>query len=349
MAMKKLKLPLRKFIPAAIFLSVAGIIALVFVLIDCVSMPGHSYAGPLPPLLKSEAEIQNCMKRHVSMLAGTIGERNMGKFDKLVAAAAYIEKEFQRMGYTVKSQEYVLDGKTVRNLEVELPGTTKPDEIVVVGAHYDSVPDCAGANDNATGIAGVLELARLLSTSKFPRTLRFVAFTNEEDPYFETPNMGSYHYATRCHARHENVVGMLAVETFGYYSDKPGSQMLPPLCDWLYPNRGDFLWFVGNQDSKQLIHLCIDTFRKHSRFPSQGVSAPDWIEGVDWCDQLYFWEYGYPGLMVTDSAPYRYPYYHKPEDTPDKIDYERTARVVSGLASVVRQMSSSQTSSESQI
>ena len=133
---------------------------------------------------------------------------------------------------------------------------------------------------------------------------------------------------------------MMAVETIGYHSNIPGTQKLPPMANLVYPSVGNFVWFVGNQQSKNLVRHCIQTFREETPFPSQGVAAPEWIEGVDWCDQLYFWKNGYRGIMVTDSAPYRYPYYHTPQDTPDKIDYERTARIVTGLRGVVNRLAS---------
>jgi len=148
--------------------------------------------------------------------------------------------------------------------------------------------------------------------------------------------MGSVRYARRSRERGENIVAMLSLETIGYYSDTPGSQHYPFPLSLFYPSTGNFLAFVSNLKSRSLLHDAIATFRRHARFPSDGVAAPAAIPGVDWSDHGSFWAAGYPALMVNDTAPYRYPHYHRESDTPDKVDYERLARVVTGLAVVVR-------------
>jgi len=320
---------------AAVGFLVCALAGLVLVAADVVWMPGYSFNGmnPIPSLW--EKQIEAGLRHHIGKLAGSIGERNMGTPGTLERAAQYIEGAFKSQGYKVRSQWFLVDGKRVRNLEAELPGSSQANEIVVVGAHYDSVPHCPGANDNASGVAGMLELSRLLLQQKLARTVRFVAFVNEEDPYFGTEQMGSERYAQELSVRGEDVKAMMAVETIGYHSNRNGSQKLPPLCDLIYPSTGNFVWFVGNQQSKDLVRRSIATFRRSTPFPSEGLAAPEWIEGVDWSDQLYFWKNGYPGMMVTDSAPYRYPFYHTPEDTPDKIDYRCCARIISGLDKVV--------------
>ena len=191
------------------------------------SMPGKSFAGAQPPLSAKELAIQHNLKRHIEMLATQIGVRNRSKPAKLAEAAEYIAASLGELGYKVSRQEYQADGSWICNIEAELPGTTKADEIILLGAHYDTTNISPGANDNGSGIAGVLELARLFAGKNQSRTIRFVAFTYEEPPYFATVNMGSAQYADRCASRNENIVAMIALETFGFYSDQPNSQSYP--------------------------------------------------------------------------------------------------------------------------
>jgi Zn-dependent M28 family amino/carboxypeptidase len=298
-------------------------------------MPGSPHAGPLPPLSGTEAELRKRLAGHIGVLAGDIGERNLWRYEALRASADYIEKAFQAMGYRVASQPYVVQGKTVRNLEATLPGASAPDEIVVIGAHYDSVVDSPGANDNASGVAALLEIARLLAQEKPARSVRLVAFVNEEPPFFYTQDMGSRVYARRARERGENIVAMLSLETIGYYTDAKGSQRYPFPFSLFYPDTANFIAFVGNLASRELAQACVAAFRSRTAFPSEGLAAPGWMEGISWSDQWSFWQEGYPAIMVTDTAPYRYAHYHARTDTPDKIEYERLARVVAGLARVV--------------
>jgi Zn-dependent M28 family amino/carboxypeptidase len=239
------------------------------------------------------------------------------------------------VGYEVQRQEFTVTGGTVRNLEAGLVGTSLPDEIVVVGAHYDSVIGSPGANDNASGVAGLLEMARLLAGRPLSRTVRFVAFVNEEPPFFQTDQMGSRVYASRSRHRGERIVAMLAIETIGYYSEERGSQRYPFPFGLLYPDTANFIGFVGNIASRDLLYRAIASFRERANFPSEGIAAPSWITGVGWSDHWSFWEEGYPALMITDTALFRYRYYHTPYDTPDKIDYARMARVVTGISDIV--------------
>ncbi|MCI0342050.1 MAG: M28 family peptidase [Planctomycetales bacterium] len=298
-------------------------------------MPGRTHRGPLPPLTEEERALRGRLEGHVRTLAGEIGERSLGRPAGLARAAAYVEAELRGAGHAVASQEHVAGGEKVRNIEAEILGTGAADEIVVVGGHYDSVLGMPGANDNASGTAAVIEVARALAGRKLSRTVRFVAFVNEEPPYFKTEEMGSRVYARRCRERGEKVLAMLSLETIGYYRDEPGSQRYPFPFSLFYPGEGNFIGFVGNLGSRSLVRRCVGSFRSHTAFPSEGGALPGWITGVDWSDHWSFWKEGYPAVMVTDTAPFRYPYYHHPGDTPDRIDYERTARVVAGIARVV--------------
>ncbi|MCH8148302.1 MAG: M28 family peptidase [Planctomycetes bacterium] len=302
-----------------------------------VRMPGKTHRCPLPPADDRLLELESELRRHVTVLADEIGERNVRYHPReLAQTAEFIAAEFTDAGYTVQRQEYDVDGTTCVNLEVEIPGATMPDEIVIIGAHYDSVENCPAANDNGSGVAAVLSLARTFSDSKNGRTLRFVAFVNEEEPYAHTEQMGSWVYARRCRKRGEKVTAMLSLETIGFYSDQPGSQKYPPPLGLLYPSTGDFIAFVGNTRYGQLVRQVVRAFRQNEQFPSQAGAMPNVMSDIGRSDHWPFWQEGYPALMVTDTAPFRYPYYHTPEDTVDKIDFERTARVVRGLESVIR-------------
>ncbi len=296
---------------------------------------GVGFSGPLPALTDHEAALAKSLKQDVEKLAGEIGDRSMPNYPKLVEAAAFVEKSFQAAGYTVGRQTYEVKGRDAVNLDAERHGGNTADEIVLVGAHYDSIAGKPAADDNASGVAGMLALARALAGKHPDRTVRFVAFTNEEPPYFQEDEMGSLHYAKRCKERHEKIVAMLSLETIGYYSDAPDTQTYPPLLRFLYPTTGDFIAFISDRSSERLTRQVTASFRKHARFPSQWGAMPEQLPGVGWSDHWSFWQQGYPGVMVTDTALYRNPHYHKATDTPEKLDYPRMARVVAGLEQVV--------------
>ncbi|MBN2428377.1 MAG: M28 family peptidase [Deltaproteobacteria bacterium] len=302
-------------------------------------IPEKSWKGNLPPLSDSEKMLMKGLEEHIFVLAEDIGERHVWKYRKLVETADYIERVFGKTGFEVKTQEYLVEDKRVKNLEVEIGGVSASEEIIVIGAHYDTVEDCPGANDNASGIAALLEMACLMSGSRPSRTLRFVAFVNEEPPFFQTTGMGSVVYARQARVKGEKIVAMFALETIGCYSDKEGSQSFPsPLLRFFYPTTGNFIAFVTNFRSRRLLRQSLTSFRRHVSFPSQGLAGPGGLPGIDWSDHWSFWEEDYPAIMITDTAPYRYPYYHTPRDTPDKIQFEKMTRVVAGLSRMVEDL-----------
>lgn len=300
-----------------------------------IRMPSDGFRGPLPPLTDIQRALEQELRVHVQQLAGRIGERNLSRYKQLVAAAEYIRNTLAGSGYEVRRHVYEAMGKGCENLEAEVRGTTEPDDILLVGAHYDSVVGCPGANDNASGVAAMLALAGAVVQSKPSCTLRFVAFTNEEPPYFQTRHMGSRLYARRCRERGERIILMLSLETIGYYSNEPKSQGYPFPIGFFYPSTGNFIAFVSNTENAPWVKHLLTTFRSHAKFPSQGGALWEWIPGVAWSDHWSFWQEGYPAVMVTDTAPNRYPYYHTASDTPDRVDYPRMARVVSGLRDVI--------------
>jgi peptidase M28-like protein len=305
-------------------------------------MPGRSHAGPLAPLSVAETDLRGRLEGHVQVLAGEIGERNMLRPTQLAAAARYLEDRLREYGPAVVSEEFEAGGAAVRNLVVERRGATNPDEIVLVGAHYDSVIGSPGANDNATGVAALLEIARALVRQQPGRTVRCAFFVNEEPPFYMTDAMGSLFHARRARQRGERIVAMLSLETIGYYTDAKRSQHYPLPFALFYPGTGNFVGFVGNLGSRGLVRRAVASFRGHAAFPSEGVAAPGWIAGIGWSDHWSFWQQGYPAVMVTDTALFRYAPYHTRADTPDRVGYDHLSRVVSGLVGVVGELADGQ-------
>jgi len=299
-------------------------------------MPGKnvSKAALLSP---DEIALREELRSDVQKLAGEIGERNMWHYEQLNAAVDFIEGSFSRAGLRTRRDSYQMQGQGCHNLEAEVSGS-RP-EIIVIGAHYDSVGGSPGANDNGTGMAATIALARRFAGTKPKHTLRFVAFVNEEPPYFLSGEMGSLVYARRCNERGDKISAMISLETIGYFSDAQNSQSYPSRgLGMFYPKVGNFIGFVSNVRSRSLLRRVIALFRKHAKIPSEGAALPWFVPGVSWSDQWSFWKYGYPAIMVTDTAPFRYPYYHSSNDTPDKIDYDRFALVVSGMEKVIEEL-----------
>ncbi len=303
-------------------------------------MPSKDHALELPPLTKKEIATRDQLRADVTMLAATIGGRDTNKYGALGRAADYIAGELRSAAYAPERQSFSADGKEFQNIEAELGGTGDAARVIVVGAHYDTAGGLPGANDNASGVAACLRLARIFSGHRLKSTVRWVFFTNEEPPYFQSAAMGSMVYAKRCRERKEQVVAMLSLETIGYYSEEPGSQTYPIGFHPGYPDRGNFLGFVANFRSAPLLRSALKSFRSSTSLPAVGAAAPASIPGIGWSDHWSFWQFGYKAIMLTDTAPYRYPYYHSAEDTPEKLDYERLARAVTGIEAIVRNLAS---------
>ncbi len=274
------------------------------------------------------------LRRDIARLAGAIGERNFYRYPKLCEAAEFIEQAFRESGYEPMRQEYKVRDRSFANIEAELKGQNLPEEIVISGAHYDSAHGSPGANDNGSGLAALLELARSSVSQRFSRTLRFVAFTNEERPFLRTPMMGSRVYARRCHRRKEKIVGMISLETIAYCSERRGTQWLSFLGA-LYPNRADFILFVANPASRKLLKYSTHSFRLSTDVPFETATLPSFAPGAKSSDHWSFWKEGYRALMLTDTAPLRYPHYHKHSDTPDKLRYDFLKGVVDGVTESV--------------
>ena len=327
---------LQSFLFSALRIAIAVAAVLALLWWFGMRMPGKTFpkAAPLSP---DEVGLREELRATVQKLAGEIGERNMWHYPQLNAAADFIENSFSRAGLRTRRDSYDMRGQACHNIEAEIPGA-RP-EILLIGAHYDSVFGSPGANDNGTGVAATLALAQRFAGRKPEHTLRFVAFVNEEPPYFLSDEMGSFIYAGRCKTRGDKISAMISLETIGYFSDTPHSQTYPsPGLGIFYPKVGNFIGFVSNVHSRALLRRVVALFRKHAKIPSEGAALPAFIPGVSWSDQWSFWRYGYPGIMVTDTAPFRYPHYHSSTDTPDKLDYDRFTLVVSGMEKVIEDL-----------
>ena len=276
------------------------------------------------------------LEGHVQTLATGIGGRLAGT--GLEKAATYIETQLRSYGYISQRQRFSAAGHEYANIEAEIAGVEHPEKILVVGAHYDTAGNLPGADDNASGVAATLELARYFADARPAGTVRWVFFANEEPPFFQTPAMGSYVYAKRCRERKEDIVGMLSLETIGYYTDAPRSQTYPFGFHPGYPDRGNFLGFVADMKSAFLLRTSLKAFRAGTPLPAQGVVAPTYIAGIGWSDHWSFWQFGYKALMLTDTAPFRYPHYHTAQDTPEKLDYKKFAEGVQGIGAVIMRL-----------
>jgi hypothetical protein len=304
------------------------------------AVPGQSHEGALPPPSDTEGATAARLLTHIRTVASK--PHNIDHYDELEKAARHIEDTLKALGYQPVPQVHEVDGRAVRNIEAVIE-PSRPDtgtKTIVVGAHYDSYGEAPGANDNGTGTAAVLELARLLADLRNTgdKRIRLVLFVNEEPPYFQTPDMGSYRYARLLAERREAVIGMISLETLGCFLDDPGSQKYPPPLGLLYPDKGDFVAFVAMPGSRELMQNLIGSFRRHTQFPSVGGVAPGFVPGIGWSDHWSFEKFGYPAVMITDTALFRYPHYHRTTDTPDKVDVDKLARITHGVARVIREM-----------
>lgn len=341
-----------------------GILALVFtgtlaaLDVKCLKMPGKSYSGSQPELDPEQKQLAAQLRSDVSYLADSIGERNYLSPDSLDESVAFLMSSFKGAGLEPRKLEYKVrpailaqlrgaDKKACRevtfvNVIAEVPGTDTPDEIIVIGAHYDTPPvsKCAGADDNASGVAGTLAMARYFAENPQKKTLRFIAFANEEPPFFWTHDMGSYVCAKDSADKKEKIVALLTLECIGYFSDMPKSQNYPPPLDTMYPSKGNFIGFVGGLESSSLVKKCVESFRKHGKIPSEGAALPMALPGIGWSDHWSYSQFDYPAVMVTDTATFRNPYYHTSKDKTHTLDYEKMALVVDGCISVVCDLAS---------
>ena len=279
------------------------------------------------------------IKKIVTTLASDIGPRPIKRPGKLMETRDFIKDYLENLGMSVSLQPVNYKGIEYHNVIASNRGmdplSKRNKAVLVLGAHYDTLASTPGADDNASGIAALLETAKILSSFQLDNVI-FSAFCMEEPPVFRTKNMGSYWYAKHLKNIDQNLMGMICLEMVGYFSEKPGSQKYPfPLMNRLYPDRGNFIAVVGNLKSKDFTVTLKGLFKKHSCLPVESLNAPAIMLGIDFSDHWAFQKFGYKAVMVTDTAFYRNPNYHRPSDLPSTLRYDKAAQVVDGLAGAI--------------
>ena len=313
-----------KLITASLLL-IAGTFAILWFII---SQPFVSYSKQAREIAVSEERLLE----HVRTLSVELPPRNEDT-DNLDVTASYIRRQFESIG-DVNEDEYTVWGIPYRNISVVV-GPATP-ERVVIGAHYDSFDGLPGADDNASGVAGLIELAMLLRDVPLDRSVELIAYTLEEPPYFRTQDMGSAIHAKRLSEEGAEVVLMVSLEMIGYYSDAPGSQAYPMAAlSYMYPDTGNFIAVVGDLSGFTAVRRVKAAMKGVMDMPVHSINAPSFIPGIDFSDHLNFWRHGYPAVMITDTAFYRNSAYHTDRDTWDRLDYSRMAQVVKGVFATV--------------
>ena len=284
-------------------------------------------------------QITGNLTKTVHYLAEEIGPRSYTQTAALKNTTDYIKSALHGYGYKVFVQGYSVRERSFENIYVVKTGSVLPDKILVVGAHYDTVPGTPGADDNASGVAGLLELARLFADEQPGITLHFVAFALEEPPFFRSQQMGSYVYAKKLNDERSDVEGMICLESIGFFRDGPESQMFPlPFFRFFYSATGNYITFVSNFQSRGFLNRAKNAFMEGSSLPVESLSSFALIPGIDFSDHRSFWKFGYKAIMITDTAFYRNPNYHGIGDVPSTLDYERLAEVVIGLTASIREL-----------
>ncbi|MBX3315459.1 MAG: M28 family peptidase [Phycisphaeraceae bacterium] len=289
------------------------------------------------PLTERHTALAAELRRDVEMLATDIGPRGTFAPERYALAADFLMASLKKAGYEPRKIEVECHLGPSFNIEAILPGTEHPERVIVIGAHYDSVEGCPAANDNASGVAGVLAMARALRETPHAYTIRFMLYANEEPPHFNFNGMGSQIDAASCMKAGMDIRAMFCLETIGCYRAEKKSQTWPnDVLAAVLPSTGDFIAFVGMEGSKPAVRACAEAFTRTGAFPLLAASVPPKIQMAMWSDHRGYDEAGYPAFMVTDTAPLRYPHYHKATDTAEKLDYDSMARVVEGLIGMMR-------------
>lgn len=277
------------------------------------------------------------LEAHVRKLSIELGPRDADHLENLDRVAAYIKDEFSQTTAHVSEQAYSVPGKTYRNVVARFGPESA--ERIIIGAHYDTAGPLPGADDNASGVAGLIELARLLGRQQPPIRVELVAFSLEEPPYFRTTGMGSSVHAESLRNQNVQVRAMISLEMIGCYSDAPNSQLFPVgVLSAFYPSRGNFIAVVGRLSDALLVRKTKSAMRNAAPLPVYSINAPRFVPGVDFSDQLNYWDAGYSALMITDTAFYRNRNYHTAQDTAEKLDYKRMAMGVEGVYAAVNEL-----------
>ncbi|KMQ66995.1 peptidase M28 [Chryseobacterium angstadtii] len=272
----------------------------------------------------------NSVKKHLTALTQTPEFRNHKNIDQLNAVADYIKEDFSKYGDSTTFQEYNVDSKIYKNIITSFG--TEHKKRIIIGAHYDVCGDQQGADDNATGVTALLELARMLKNQKLNYRIDLVAYTLEEPPYFRTENMGSYIHARYLKDHKIDVYGMASVEMIGYFKDEKNSQSYPlGILSWVYGNKGDFITLVKKFGAGDFVNNFSDHFKEANQIKTETFTAPKFVKGTDFSDHLNYWNLGYSALMITDTSFFRNKNYHESTDTLETLDLGRMTKVIDGI------------------
>ena len=284
-----------------------------------------------PPLPPSKISANSSLvKKHLVELTQIPEFRNYKNIDQLNKIADYIHDNFYKYADSTGFQEYKVDGKIYKNVVCSFGTENK--KRIIIGAHYDVCGDQQGADDNATGVTALLELARMLKDQKLNYRVDLVAYTLEEPPYFRTENMGSYVHAKYLKDNNIDVYGMASVEMIGYFKDEEHSQDFPlGVFSWIYGNKGDFITLVKKFNGGKFVKNFITNFKDSKQIKTETFPAPKFVSGVDFSDHLNYWKFGYSAMMITDTSFFRNKNYHEPTDTLETLDIPRMAKVIDGI------------------
>jgi len=295
---------------------------------------------------KAQTEHVNAenLKKHVYTIVEKFDDRVYSNIEMLDATAAYIYDEFSKYSDDVAYQTYELkefvDNELFeyKNVIANFKGTEEcSDGLLIVGGHYDTFGGHAGANDNTSAVAGLLELARILKENPPKCDVQLVSYTLEEPPAFGTTKMGSYIHAKRLKEQGVKVKLAIVLDMIGFYSDEPNSQLYPvPFMNLYYPTKANFISVVSNFSNILEVREAKNIFKESSDLPVYSINAPAFVPGIDFSDHRNYWKFEYPALMISDTAFYRSSNYHTQHDTPDTLDYEKMAKVVEGVYSMIR-------------
>jgi Zn-dependent M28 family amino/carboxypeptidase len=320
------------------------LVVLIFLIYSTIKVRFSPLVDPGKPESANETgpgpEVKH-LYNHVHYLAEQIGSRSFYEYEKIDAAKNYIETVLKDLGFDYTLQSYRYQGNTFSNIIVTIPGQKAPGKIFIIGAHYDTVLNTPGADDNASAVAVLLELCRLLRGYQPAKTLKLIFFVLEEPPAFQGKYMGSCVYARTAKEKKEDIFGMISLEMLGYYNDTKGAQTFPlPLMGLFYPTVPNFIGVVGNLKSRRLVKQVAGSIKKGSSMPVESLAAVKLVPGIDLSDHAPFWRMGYPAVMITDTAFYRNPNYHAITDTIDTLDFKKMAELLQGLVQVAKDQTS---------
>lgn len=303
---------------------------------------GQGYRGPRPVPGPAQVALRDELRGDVEMLSRTIGPRD-GAFSlrALHRAQDWIEKSLADAHVSTRLDAFDANGIKFANVEGTIRGTTHPEEIIVLGAHYDTVRGSPGANDNASGVAALLATARRFHGRPLERTLRLVFFVNEESPFAWGLYMGSRVYAERCREHRDQIVAMICIDSLGCYSDAPRSQRYPGFIAWRFPSTGNFVGFCSSEENRALLDRVVRAFRSQAKIDSIGVALG--AKDANRSDHASFCAQGYPAVLMSDTSEFRDVNYHQRTDTAEKLDYDGLALACEGLFAVVEDLGNNST------